>query len=123
MQDRGEKIVTLAREILRSDDAPRLPAESSARITMSFRVLCLATMLAAVGGAAVTSFVAESRRPLNHYEKTEIDALIFYAAKQKGLDETQLRRELLMRFRLPSYDAMTEGDFTAVRAWLQNRID
>ena len=124
MHDRGDKIVTLAREILRSDELPVLPTEvTTTKITLSFRMLCLATVLTAVGSSAVTGLVIETRRPLNHYEKTELDALVFYAAHQKGLDQDNLRSEVLSALNLPSFDAMTEHDFIAARNYLQNKAN
>lgn len=123
MHDRGEKIVTLAREILRSDELPALPQSSHAHITLSFKMLCLATILSAVGGSAVTALVIETQRPLNHYEKTEIDALIFYAARQSGVSEADLRQEVLKSLSLSSFDAMTESDFIIARTYLQNKAN
>jgi hypothetical protein len=123
MQDRGDKIVTLAREILRSDELPALPQEetNTTKITLSFKMLCLATMLSAAGSSAITGLVIETRRPLNHYEKTELDALVFYAARQNGLDEDHLRHEVLAMLKLSSFEAMTERDFMAARNFLHDK--
>ena len=123
MHDRGEKIVTLAREILRSDELPQLPEAATTRITLSFKMLCLATMLTAVGSSAVTAWIVETRRPLNHYEKTELDALVFYTARQKNLSEDDLRRDVLAKFNLPSFDVMTERDFVMARNYLQDQAN
>jgi hypothetical protein len=123
MYDRGEKIVTLAREILRSDELPKLPEPTTTRITLSFKMLCLATVLTAVGSSAVTAFVVETRRPLNHYERTELDALVFYAAHQKGLNEDDLRRDLLQRLNLQNFDSMTEQDYLRARAYLRDKAN
>lgn len=121
MHDRGEKIVTLAREILRSDAMQPLPEPATTRITMSFKTLCLATVLTAISSSAVTGLIIETRRPLNHYEKTELDALIFYAAHQKGLNENDLRRDVLREIGLSNLDSMTESDFIKARTYLQNK--
>ncbi|MDE2030565.1 MAG: hypothetical protein KGI97_08410, partial [Alphaproteobacteria bacterium] len=80
--DQGEKIVFLARELLNAgmqeDPAPKA---QKTHITMSFKTLCLTTILAAAGGCGVATMAARANeRPLNRYEKTEIDALLFYAA-------------------------------------------
>lgn len=123
MHDRGERIVTLAREILRSDELPKLPEPSITRITLSFKMLCLATVLTAVGSSAMTAMVVEARRPLNHYERTELDALVFYAARHKGLNEDELRREVLDKLNLPDFDTMTEHDFIVARDYLQVRAN
>jgi hypothetical protein len=108
---------------LRSDGLPQLPEAPRNRITLSFKMLCLATVLTGLGSSMATGWMVEMRRPLNHYEKTELDALIFYAARQKGLAEEDLRREVLAKFGLPSFDAMTEGDFLTARSYLQNKAN
>ena len=123
MQDRGEKIVTLAREILRSDSAQTLPAATTTHITMSFRMLCLVTVLTAIGSGAATGLIIEMKRPLNQYEKTELDALVFYTARQKGLNEDDIRREVLETVKVPSFSAMTERDFLTARTYLQNKAN
>lgn len=123
MHDRGEKIVTLAREILRSDALPPPPEHSLTRITLSFKTLCLATVLAAIGSSAITGLVIETHRPLNHYEKTELDALVFYTAHQKGLSEEDLRREVLDKLHITSFDAMTEQDFIKARDYLHGKVN
>jgi hypothetical protein len=123
MHDRGEKIVTLAREILRSDELPAQPEHSFTRITLSFKTLCLATVLTAIGSSAITGFVIETRRPLNHYEKTELDALVFYTAHQKGVNEEDLRHEVLDKLRISSFDAMTEQDFVKARDYLHGKAN
>jgi hypothetical protein len=123
MYDKGEKIVSLAREMLRSESLPELSANSSTSITLSFKMLCLATMLTAVGSSMVTRWAIESERPINHYEKTELDALVFYAARQKGMNEDELRRDVLGQLKLSSFDAMTEHDFVVARGYLQNKAN
>jgi hypothetical protein len=123
MHDRGEKIVTLAREILQSGTPQVLPMPSVNHITLSFKVLCLATLLTGIGSSAVTSWIIERQRPLNHYEKTELDALLFYTAKQKGLSEDDLRRDILAKLNLSSFDMMTERDFLQARAYLHNKAN
>ncbi len=123
MQDRGENIVKLAREILRSDQPAKLPEASFTSITLSFKMLCLATVLTAVGSSAVTGWVIETRRPISHYEKTELDALVFYAARQKGLNEDDLRRDVLGKLSVTSFDAMSEHDFLLARSYLQGRAN
>jgi len=86
-------------------------------------MLCLATVLTAVGSSAVTAWIVETRRPLNHYEKTELDALVFYAARQKNRNEDDLRREVLSALKLQSFDAMTERDFIVARNYLQDQAN
>ncbi|MDR3450580.1 MAG: hypothetical protein P4M15_12710 [Alphaproteobacteria bacterium] len=119
MDDQGEKIVFLAREILKAG-APALPADRKAvQITMTFKTLCFTTLLAAAGGFGVTSYMQADERPLNRYEKTEIDALLFYAAKVKGVDEENLRRTMEQEIGIARTDQMTAADFPAARKFLQ----
>ena len=92
MNERSEKIVTLAREMLRSGMPPMEPTR--AQISMSFKVLCFSTMIAALGSSAVTAVSYEQKRPINHYEKTKLDALVFYTAHLKGMDEAILKQQV-----------------------------
>ena len=122
MDDRGEKIITLAREMLRSD--MRYPSvEQDNGCPISFRMLCLATMLAAFGGSAVTEWAGEGRRPINHYEKTELNALIFYAARLKNLDEQGLRRDVAEQLKVASLNDLTRSDFLVARRYLQDKAE
>jgi len=125
MYDRGEKIVTLAREILRADELPKTQQDNKAkpRVTISLRMLCMATMLTAVSSSLITSWVGEARRPINRYEKTELDALVFYTARQKGLNEEALRHDVQERMNVESFDDMTEHDFRIARSYLQNKAN
>lgn len=122
MDDRGDKIINLAREMLRADvvfEAADTPAKPAA---ISFKMLCLATALTAFGSSAVTEWASEQRRPISRYEKTELDALVFYAARLKGLDEDDLRRDVENKFNVAALDDLTERDFPGARRYLQNRI-
>ncbi len=56
MNDRGEKIVSLAREMLRSEMAVEQP-NLTAKTPISFKILCMATLLAALGSSAVTGLI------------------------------------------------------------------
>ena len=89
MSDRGDKIIHLASELLRADMCvPPLPAKSPA--SFSFRMLCLSSCLAALGGSAITAWNYQQLRPINRYERTELDALVFYASRVNGVDEEKL---------------------------------
>lgn len=123
MQDKGDKIVSLAREILRADHAPPREEPGATRITLSFKMLCLATVLSAVGGSAVTGYVVETHRPLNRYERTELDALVFYIAHQQNIPEDDVRHDVLAKLQLASFDSMTERDFLTARTYLQNKAN
>ncbi len=120
MNDRGEKIINLAREMLRSDMVFEQPAPPP-KVTISFKILCLVTVLTAVASSAVTEWSAENHRPLNHYEKTELNALIFYTARVKGIGEDILRREVIEKTGITDLDDMTAHEFLIARRLLQEK--
>jgi len=119
MDDRGDKIINLAREMLRSDVVVDFP-ERGEKPVISFKVLCFATVLAALGSSALTEATGEAHRPINRYEKTELKALVFYAARLKGFNEDELRHEVEQKLGT-SIDEMTAGDFREARDFLQRK--
>ncbi|MGE3623256.1 MAG: hypothetical protein AB7H77_05225 [Bdellovibrionales bacterium] len=121
MNDRGEKIVSLAREMLRTGYVEN-PVVLAEKPQISLRVLCFATFIAALGGGAVTALTSETHRPLNRYEKVELDALIFYAARLKGLPEDTVRRNLESHTGLADFGDYTAQDYRAARTYLQSQI-
>ena len=90
-------------------------------VTMTFKALCFTAILAAAGGGTVTAWVHEDERPLNHYEKIEMQALVFYASKHKGINEDTLRHEVEEKIGVARFDDMTAGDFAAARRYLQEK--
>lgn len=121
MDDQGEKIVFLAREILNAGLAEHPSGKRRTDITMSFMTLCLTAVLAAGGGAAAMHAVHANERPLNKYERTEIDALLFYASKLKGIGEDELRNEVAAKVGLARIDDLTADDFAKARKLLQEK--
>jgi len=121
MNDRGEKIVNLAREMLRAERSAE-PPELAIKAPLSFKVLCFATLLAAFGGSAVTEWINEARRPITRYEKVELDALVFYAARLKGVNEDILRREVESRIGIGDFADLTEHDYIIAKTYLQSEI-
>jgi hypothetical protein len=121
MNDRGEKIVNLAREMLRAEMTVD-PPELAARVPISFKALCFTAILAALGGSAVTGWIGDARRPLTRYERVQLDALVFYAARQEGADEGALRREIENRVGASDFGDFTERDFRIARNYLQEKI-
>ena len=93
MDDRGEKIIFLAQELLEAG-VPEIPVKKSVSVTLSFKTLCITTLLAAVGGSLISTCVQEHFRPLNKYEKVELQALVFYTAKLKGIQEEIVRQDV-----------------------------
>ena len=119
MDDRGEKIITLAREMLRAE--PILEQQpSETRPSLSFKAMCFATILAATSSSLLTSWAHEARRPINRYERTELNALVFYAARLKGIEETSLRSEIEKQLGT-NFDDLTRRDFKIARLILQEK--
>jgi len=121
MDDQGEKIVFLAREILNGGALAPEKKKSHLEITMTFKTLCLTALLSASSGAALSNFYHEGERPLTHAEKTEINALVFYASRLKGLDEYDLRREVGKQIGLSDINDMTVEQFPVARLYLQQK--
>ena len=120
MEDQGEKIVFLAREILNAQKTEE-PVKSTTNVTMTFKTLCLTTLLAASSGGLVAAGVQAQTRPLTRYEKVELQALTFYAAKLKGLNEELLRQEVEQAVGVASLDELTAHDFPTARLYLQRK--
>ncbi len=121
MEDRGENIVFLARQILESDVKEQLPKKKTISVTMTFRTLCFTTFLAAASGNLIATLVHEHARPLSKYERVELQALVFYAAKMNGMDEGRLRLEVEKQVGVKSFDAITAREFQAARRFLQGK--
>jgi len=123
MHDRGEKIVNLAREMLESErnlELHRPPAPQN--LSNQIKAVCLAAFIAAFGSQFVTHAIDENRRPLNRYEKVELEALIFYASRAKALDHEALRLDLLNKIARTSIEDMSRADFNQAREYLQSRL-
>jgi len=121
MNDRGEKIVSLAREMLRAEELGD-PPYLAAKTPISFKVLCFAAMLAALGGSAVTEIANQARRPLNRYEKVELDALVFYAARVKGLNEDAVCKQIESRTGISDFGDFTEHDYLVAKDFLHGEL-
>lgn len=120
MDDQGEKIVFLARALL-NGTPERNSGSSNLNVTMTFKTLCLTTLLAAAGGGMVTAWAHADERPLNRYEKFEVQALVFYASKLKGISEDSLRRDVEKKIGIAHFDEMTAGDFSTAVQYLQEK--
>ena len=73
------------------------------------------------GGGAVAEWQAWDNSLINRYEKTELNALIFYAARMKNVSEEALRQSVHTQFNLTTLDDVTERDFASVRRYLQDK--
>ncbi len=122
MEDTGEKIIFLARELLESNATVEAPVlKKTINVTMSFKTLCSTTLLAAAGGSVVSTCVHEQVRPLNRYEKVELQALVFYAARLQGVSENILRQEVEKKVGINHFDNMTAKEFSTARRYLQEK--
>jgi hypothetical protein len=119
MDDQGEKIVFLARALLNTSAEEPRAARKAAHIPMTFKALCFTTILAAGGGGLITSLMHEKERPLNRYERYEMQALLFYTARLKGTQEESLRHIIEQKIGIARFDDMTAGDFPTARCYLQ----
>ena len=123
MQDRGDKIVNLARAMLRSDFSNDLIAANSSKSNeLPIKAICVTALLAALGGSAVTSWANEAHRPLNRYEQVELQALVYYTAKQTSADEMAIKQQLEQELGVPTIENMTAQDFTRARDYLRSKI-
>lgn len=121
MEDQGEKIIFLARELLKAD-APASPIrKKTINVTMTIKTLCFTTLLAAASGALISTIVYEQDRPLSRYEKVELQALVFYTARIKEIHEGLLRQEVEKQVGVSSFDDLTAREFSAARRFLQQK--
>ena len=126
MSDQGEKIIHLAREVLRSGHLTEgfegLHAMRAEAKTITIKAAALAALLAALGGAGITHLIEDTYRPANRYERVEIDALMLFAAKQNAMPEETLRQETLASLSLTSTQNLTVQEYIRVREYLRDRI-
>jgi hypothetical protein len=124
MEDQGEKIVFLARELLEANAHQQEPvATKKMTVTMTFKTLCFTTILAAATGNIISTLVHQHTRPLNRYEKIELKALVFYAAKLKQISEDLVREEVERELKVDSFEEITAKNFTAARRFLQEQAN
>lgn len=113
--ERSEKIITLARTMIQQ-------SESQTSQTYSLKTMALVALLSAGASATVSVVVAEHYRPLNRYEKTELRALIHYAAKTRQQETAILEADLHQQFMIESLDDLTVAQMDAARLFLQKLI-
>lgn len=125
MSDQGEKIIHLAREMLRGSHEIETtkPKDVPDNKKMSaIKIAALSALVASLGGASLTHLIDEARRPINRYERIEIEALMFYAVKKKLLTQEALHHEIEAALSLSSVTDMTALDYRRVRDYLRERI-
>lgn len=117
MDDRSEKIVSLAREIMHKPEAAML-RQGHYNLT----TVVLAAMLGAASAGTGTAILAEHYRPLNHYEKIELKALIHYVAQMRRINRAVLKAEFLTQFGIHSLNELTHAQMQAARNYLQKHL-
>ena len=120
MNDQGALITRMATEMLKAGvpmDYPDAPPPQS----INLKTLYLTAIIAAAGGGFMTTELQNRDRPVSRYEKIEIEALIFYTAQTKGIDQTQLRHEVEQKTGVSSLNDLTSAEFPAVRRYLQEK--
>lgn len=113
--ERSEKIITLAQRMLQQP-------ETQSSQTYSLKTMALVALISAGASATVSAVVAEHYRPLNRYEKTELRALMHYAAKTRRQTAAILEADLRQQFAIESLDDMTMAQMDAARLFLQKLI-
>lgn len=127
MSDQSEKIIHLAREIL-SSERSALHAETATTKEqtdpqmISIRAACLAAVAAVFGGASFTHMIDEMRRPVTRFEQVEINALVFYAAREKATSEEAVRNDIQETLQLKSLENISAHEYKRVRNYLWERL-
>ncbi len=132
MTDRGEMIVRLAKALLDAEKGRAMPhghpseakqaSQSPAPFRANLRLLCLTAFLSGCCGAVLSHFASERARPVNRYEQTEIDALLFYVAQTKGDDPGVLAQKVSVALKLPSLHNISVADYFRVREKLRDLL-
>lgn len=112
-EDRGEKIVNLARAMLQQPEAASAPS------AYSLKTVVLAALLSAAGAGVTAAVLTDYYRPLNRYEKTELRTLMHYAAKNRLQAVTLIENDFLDQFSVQSLDDLTADQLNKARIYLQ----
>jgi hypothetical protein len=119
MIDRGEKIVSLAKEMLAARNEEQTFADLASTFpTCSIRTLCFIFLLGAFTAGSAVHLVDERSQPADRYERAEIEALVYYAAKTKTITADELRAQLVLYLKRRSLDELTQGDVARARDFL-----
>ncbi|MDD3183069.1 MAG: hypothetical protein PHD48_09745 [Alphaproteobacteria bacterium] len=127
MSDQGEKIIHLAREMLRENHEMVPHAKfgncpPTTKHAVTLKIAAITAIISAFGGASLASLVDEMRRPINRYEQVEIEALIFYAARQNALTKDAVKNETEKALALTSILDINAMDYRRVRDYLREKI-
>lgn len=126
MSDQGDKIIHLAREMLRGNQNSEQAVQPSSiiedRHTSSIKAAALTALIAAFGSASLTHLIDEMRRPMNRYERIEIEALMFYAARQNASTEKAIQHDIEQDLSLSATNDLNALDYRRVRDYLREKI-
>jgi len=123
MEDRGEKIVNLAREMLstsRYSDGFN-PYETDSK-SFTFKTLLLTAFLTAFGSSFVTHWINEIRRPITHYERVELEALVYYISRSQAKDEDQILQSVKNELKITNFNNVTVADYKRALDLLRRQI-
>lgn len=68
--------------------------------------------------AKTTAKMIANSRPANRYECVEIEALIFYTARESKIEETALRGKICADLKIESLNDLSLEDYTKIRDYL-----
>ncbi len=130
MSDDSDKIIYLAHEMLRqttSHDTPAYQNSGAVKNEGSFdkktlKAVCITAACAAIGSVALTQYIGETHNPITRYERVELDALVFYTARQEKINEQLLRQQLQDVLALSSLQDLSKKDYRRIRNYLWQRI-
>ena len=124
LENNEEKIVSLATELLKNNAYKRQFEFPKNRNNLSINIstVLIATLMAAASGYHAGAYGCYTHRPLNRYERVELQALIFYASKVKNLQESMIKHEVEVFIGTPLSE-MSVKDFPAARSFLQDVIN
>lgn len=128
MGDHQEKIVALASELLRERNlcaVPRIPSAKQTAKEKSFalKAACMAALISASGAFLGTSFYHEMSRPINRYERVEIEALLFYTSRETRINQKEIKKQMQKALDLPSLQDLSAMDHRRIRDYLWTRLD
>ncbi|MCL2474486.1 MAG: hypothetical protein FWF23_06285 [Alphaproteobacteria bacterium] len=124
LENNEEKIVLLATELLKNNAHRRqsvFPKKRVGNLSLNMVTIFMTAFVTTAVCYYVDAYGHHSDRPLNRYEKIEMQALIFYASKIKNLNESMIQYEVELLVGA-SIDKMNVKDFPAARSFLQDII-
>lgn len=114
MSNRETKISALAHSLLQEH-----PKSSDKAMPWRTKKVDYASVLDTfIKEAKETRVMIANNRPANRYECVEVDALIFYTARENMIDEAELRKTICEKMGFTSFAELTLADYTKIRNYL-----